>query len=58
MNDIIREDLNQFDTIKAEAISAFNKDEFEKTLNYIQVAAGIAWKRPIGLWHDEILKIY
>jgi glycosyltransferase involved in cell wall biosynthesis len=54
MNDKIK-DLKDYNAIKTDAFAAFRRGELEKALNYIHVAAAIAWKHPLGFWYDQDL---
>lgn len=44
-----------YNSIKTDAFSAFKQGDFEKALNFIHVAAAIAWERHFGLWYDNDL---
>jgi len=55
--DNINKELSVYRSIKAKAISAFNQNKFEESLDYIRTAALLAWQCHCGLWYDSELEI-
>ncbi|MEN6292921.1 MAG: hypothetical protein ABFD07_13015, partial [Methanobacterium sp.] len=45
-----------YNFIKKSAVAAFNEGELDKALDYIHVAASIAWKHHLGIWYDNELE--
>lgn len=56
MNKNTNNELVLYNSIKDRAISAFNKNEFEKSLDYIRTAALLSWQCHCGLWYDSELE--
>ena len=56
MDKTVTEELKNYNSIKTNAISAFNQGELDKSLDYIHAASSIAWKHHIGLWYDDELE--
>lgn len=55
-NGIIK-DIEVYNSIKSKAITAFEEDKFEKSLDYIRTAALMAWQCHCGIWYDDELEI-
>ncbi len=56
MNDDINNDMDLYNSIKDKAISAFDQNNFEESLDYIRTAALLAWQCHFGLWYDSELE--
>lgn len=56
MNNNVNNELDLYKSIKAKAISAFNQNKFEESLDYIRTAALLAWQCHCGLWYDSELE--
>ncbi|MGB9980316.1 hypothetical protein, partial [Methanobacterium sp.] len=54
--DKVKSELKHYNSIKNGAISAFNYRELDKALDYIHIAASIAWKHHLGIWYDNELE--
>ena len=52
----VNKDLNLYNSIKDKAISAFDQNKFEESLDYIRTAALLAWQCHCGLWYDNELE--
>lgn len=49
-------ELDLYNSIKDKAISAFNQNKLEESLDYIRTAALLAWQCHCGLWYDGELE--
>jgi len=56
MNDRVNNELDLYNSIKDKAISAFDQNRFEESLDYIRTAALLAWQCHCGLWYDSELE--
>ena len=55
MIDDVQYDLDQYQSIKNQAIIEFYKGNFENSLDYTRVAALYAWQSNCGIWYDDDL---
>lgn len=56
MIDNINKERDLYNSIKDRAISAFDQNDFEESLDYIRTAALLAWQCHFGLWYDSELE--
>ncbi|MFA0847760.1 MAG: hypothetical protein ACC614_09320 [Methanobacterium formicicum] len=51
----VKQDLEQYQSLKNRALSEFKHGNLEKSLDYTRVAALSAWQHHCGLWYDDDL---
>ncbi|MEM2995172.1 MAG: glycosyltransferase [Candidatus Bathyarchaeia archaeon] len=56
MDEMIKRDLETYKFLKSKAEYAFNKGYYEQALDYIYLAATLAWQFHIGIWYDDGLE--
>ncbi|MDR9768893.1 hypothetical protein [Acetomicrobium sp.] len=58
MNEIkaIERELRIYESLKSRAINAFDKGNYEQSLDYIYLSATWAWTHPFGIWYDDKLE--
>jgi glycosyltransferase involved in cell wall biosynthesis len=53
----VNNELDLYRSFKVKAISTFNQNKFEESLDYVRAAALLAWQCHCGLWYDSELEI-
>lgn len=56
MDNQLKEEINIYNSLKSNALSSFEDRKYEKTLDYIHLAAKIARQSYLGIWYDDELE--
>lgn len=56
MNVKFKKDVENYNSLKSNAINALNENKIEKSLDYVYIASSYAWKVQFGKWYDDELE--